>query len=171
MMDSFLRDLGHFYGLWSALESSLDYMIGRLLKIPHVETHILTVGMEFGRKANLLRTLLARSDHPEKDRIRSLLRKIQNEARRNIFTHSIMHSDAESVTFVHRKMDGDYTGTPWRFTGEEFRQHVSDITAYAGDLSDLLGIDEADFQAFGRAASTNTRSSSTTSPHPPSSSA
>lgn len=170
MSDPFLRDLGHFYGLWSALESALDYMIGRLLKIPHLETHILTAGMEFGRKANLLRVLLARSDHPEKDRIRALLTIIQREAKRNIFTHSFLHSDDESVTFVHRKMDGAYTGTEWRFTGPEFRQHVSNVTAYAGDLHGLLGIDEVDFQAFGRAAS-STRNSSTTSPHPPSSSA
>jgi hypothetical protein len=171
MSDSFLRDLGHFYGLWSALESALGYTIGQLLKIPHLETHILTAGMEFGRRANLLRVLLMRSDHPERDRIRMLLSKIQNEARRNIFTHSIMHSDDASVTFVHRKMDGTYTGTEWRFTGPEFRQHVSDITAYAGDLHDLLRIDEADFQAFGRAAASSVRSSPSTSPTPPSSSA
>lgn len=171
MTDQFLRDLGHFYGLWSALESSLDYMIGQLLRIPHAETHILTAGMEFGRKANLLRVLLGRSDHPEKDRIRGLLTIIQNEARRNIFAHSIMHSDEESVTFVYRRMDGTYSGTPWRFTGAEFTQHVLNITAYAGDLSDTLGIDEADFQAFGRAAATSSPRSSTRSPDPPSSSA
>jgi hypothetical protein len=167
---SFTSDVGRFYGMWSSLEACIDYTIGRLLKTSHTDTHILTAGMEFGRKANLLRALLARSDEPEKDRIRALLTKIQNESRRNIFTHSLMLSDSESVTFVHRKMDGTYTGKEVRFTGPEFKQHVDDITAFAMDLSQLLSINPADFQEFGRAAS-SAENKASKSPQPPSSGA
>jgi hypothetical protein len=162
--------VGRFYGMWASLEASIDYSIGRLLKIPHTDTHILTAGMEFGRKANLLRALLTRSDDPDRDKIKSLLTKLQNEARRNIFTHSLMFSDENSVTFVHRRMDGTYTGSEIRFTGPEFEKHVVDITNLARDLGRFLNIDPDDYQAFGRAAS-SASSNDPKSPQPPSSKA
>jgi hypothetical protein len=170
LSDSFLSDLGHFFGLWAALEATIDYMIGSLLKISHEETHILTAGMEFGRKADLLRAFLARSSHKEKDRIGPLLTIIQNEARRNIFTHSMISSNADLVTFTHRKVQGAYSTTEITFTGPEFNRHVCTITRYMMDLHSLLDIDENDFQAFGKAAS-SASTKANRSPHPPSSSA
>jgi hypothetical protein len=134
----FTENLGTFYAMWLALEATLDYQIGRLLKQPHTETHILVAGMEFGRKANLLRILMGRSDNSNKDEIKRLLSKIQNESKRNIFTHSILHSGPDEVTFIHRKVDGSFSATAARFTRNEFYNHVKEITGIANQFGALL---------------------------------
>ena len=72
---------------------------------PPLKTHAIVAGMEFGRKASLFRILLEQTNHPKKEEIKTLLTKIQNEAKRNIFTHSIIYSDNDiSVEFIHRKV-------------------------------------------------------------------
>jgi hypothetical protein len=170
MTSDFLCNLGTFYGFWSSLETTLDYLIGRYLKLPHEETHILTAGMEFGRKANLLRALVMRTSDPNKDKIRDALTKIQNESKRNLFSHSLINSNPHSITFVYRKTDGVYSATETRFTPPEFADHLKKIARLAGEFTKLVKIDEADFQAFGKAA-LSAAQSATTSPHPPSSNA
>jgi hypothetical protein len=150
--NSYVETLGRFYGMWSALEAEVDYLIGRYIQLPHEVTHILTAGMEFARKANLLRTLVMRSTDPDKEKIRDLLSKIQNESKRNLFTHSLITSNTSSITFVYRKADGAYSAKESRFTAEEFRQHVRLVTFLAADFSETAKIDDADFQDFGQAA-------------------
>lgn len=166
--NTFVENLGLFYAMWSSLETTVDYLIGRYIKLPHEETHILTAGMEFGRKANLLRTLVMRSADPEKETIRGLLSKIQNESKRNLFAHSMINSNANSVTFIYRKTGGVYSAKETRFTAEEFRDHVRTIAYLARDFHNAAKIDDADFQLFGKAALSASQSD-TTSPQPPSS--
>jgi hypothetical protein len=164
----FTNNLGTFYGMWLALEATIDYQIGRLLKQPYTETHILTAGMEFGRKANLLRILISRSDHPNKEHIKRLLTKLQQESKRNIFTHSILHSLADEVTFIHRKIDGAFSATGTRFTKGEFESHVKNMVNLANDFGRALDFDHDDFQSF-CAEAHNAMKSDSTSPQPPSS--
>jgi hypothetical protein len=126
--------------------------------------------MEFGRKANLLRVLVGRSEHPNKNEIKRLLTKIQQESKRNIFTHSILHSLPNEVTFIHRKIDGTFSAIATRFTKDEFCAHVKNMIGIANEFGGLLQIDQNDFQAFCEAAH-NAAKSASTSPQPPSSKA
>ncbi len=149
----FTENLGIFYGLWIALEATIEHQIGRLLKIAHIETHILIAGMEFGRKANLFRILIMRENGPNAEKIATLLNKLQNEAKRNIFTHSIVHSVMDQVTFIHRKIDNKFSATTTTFTSDEFENHVRNMVSVANEFGRLLNIDQADFQSFCDAAS------------------
>jgi hypothetical protein len=149
----FSNQLGSFYTVWIVLEMTIEYQIGRLLKLPYEETHIIVAGMEFGRKANLLRILLGRSGNPDAGKITTVLNEIQNTAKRNIFTHSLLHSIMDEVTFIHRKTDAAaFSATKARFTSDEFEAHVLKITKLANELGVLLKIDNADYQAFCEAA-------------------
>jgi hypothetical protein len=168
--DAFLINLGKFYTTWLVLEATIDYTIGRFLKLPHNETHILTAGMEFGRKASLLRVLIDRSDIRNKLEIKQLLRKIQEESKRNIFAHSIIASNPTSVSFFYRKMDGTFSITEHSFTHAEFESHVRKMTSFAHNFSNALNVDMNEFQEFSRAALSASKSASK-SPQPPSSSA
>jgi hypothetical protein len=166
--DAFVTNLGLFYGMWSTVETTVDYLIGRYLNLPHEETHILTAGMEFGRKANLLRTLVMRSRDPNKEKIRDLLSRIQSESKRNLFSHSMINSNVDSVTFVYRKTDGIYSAKETRFAAEQFAEHVRSIARLGSEFSNVVKIDDVDFQSFGQAALSASQSD-TTSPQPPSS--
>jgi hypothetical protein len=78
----FVWFLGAFFGTWATLELVTSYGIGAFLKISDEEAHILTSGMEFGRKATLLRNLAYRSEHPKKAEIIGVIGRIQNESKR-----------------------------------------------------------------------------------------
>jgi hypothetical protein len=153
MTDDFRKNFGIFYSLWLILEATIECAIGRFLDLPHRKTHILMAGMEFGRKASLLRILLDDSDHPDREKIRNLLVKIQNEAKRNIFTHSLLKSEVDNVTFVHRKVqNGKFTVTSTKFSPDEFNKHVVDIIAVSNEFGLLLGINQEEFEAYCQAA-------------------
>jgi hypothetical protein len=96
----FLLALGGFHGAWSSLEVLVSYSIGHALKIPFNETHMLTSGMEFGRKATLLRNLVHRSDRKNKAQIIGLIGRLQNESLRNVFAHGMITSSRDTVTFI-----------------------------------------------------------------------
>jgi hypothetical protein len=167
----FTDNLGTFYGLWLALEATIEYEIGRLLNLPDRQTHIVVAGMEFGRKASLFHILLNESDWRNKDEIGTLLTSIQNEAKRNIFTHSILHSVEDEVTFIHRKVQGHkFSVTETKFTRNQFGTHVRKMIDVANKFGALLDIDQEDFHAFCETAH-NVSKSPSTSPQPPSSKA
>jgi hypothetical protein len=160
-----------FYGLWTALDSTIDYEIGKLLGLPPRTTHTIVAGMEFGRKASLFRILLNQSELPKKTEIDKLLVTIQNEAKRNIFTHSIIHSLADEVTFVHRRVqNGVFSVRLTKFTRAEFESHVREIMRISNKLGALLAIDRDDYETFCDVAY-NASKSDSTSPDPPSSKA
>jgi len=69
---------------------------------------------------------------------------------------------------AHRKTEGDFSATQITFTSSEFEKHVRDMTKIVNEFGVALEIDPADFQRFGEAALSASKSAST-SPHPPSS--
>src|SRR5262249_2400557 len=69
----FVHELGWFFGAWSTFDMVTDFALGRFLNLPHQDTHLLTAGMVWGRKARLLVDLISRSSHPNKQ---SLLRAL-----------------------------------------------------------------------------------------------
>jgi hypothetical protein len=165
---NFVFFLGAFHGAWLSVETLLSYSIGHALKIPFEETHILTSGMEFGRKAALLRNLIYRSDRKNKAQIIGLIGKLQNESLRNVFAHAMITSSRDTVTFIDRARYGDYRATKHVFTLRQFSDHAIEVTKTAKDLQTALGATADEIHQFVMAAF-NTDTKSTKSPVPPSS--
>ncbi len=168
--DNFLHFMGMFHGMWATLELVLCYGLTKFLKLSPEEGHVLTSGMEFGRKITLLRNLVRRSDDANKGKLISLLGKIQNESKRNVFVHSFITSNAERVTFIDRSRGGDYKVTKHEYTLKEFADHLESFGSAAAELEMLLGIDPAELHRFAEAAF-KAETKATKSPVPPSSSA
>ncbi len=168
--DEFLIDFGQFHGSWLTIDMMVSFGIGKFLKIPHESTHILTSGMEFGRKATILRNLAYRSDDPRKKQIVQCLGRLQNDSKRNVFSHAVLTSDVKEVTFIDRTRSGDYVATEHTFTKEQFTDHVAEVMALGVQLEKALALDASEFHAFAMAAlKANTKP--TKSPVPPSSKA
>src|ERR1700722_17381085 len=144
----FVWSLGAFFAQWATLELVTSYGICKFLKISFEDAHILTSGMEFGRKSMLLRNLAYRSDAPEKGQIIRLLAKIQNESKRNVFAHSFIMSGPQTVTFIDRSRGGDYVATKHTFTVREFFDHVAGFTNHAAALEKCLGLDKGELHRF-----------------------
>src|SRR5215212_5702226 len=97
----FYTALGMFHGVWLGLDVAVDYALATFLKIPHDDAHILTAGMEFGRKCRILIDLIKRSDHKKKAALIGSLRKIQ-ASKRDAIAHSYLKADPTSLTFISR---------------------------------------------------------------------
>lgn len=163
----FLLFYGMFHGLWSSLDLLLGWGIHKFLNIDYERTHILTAGMEFGRKCAVLRNLAHRSNDPHRSDIINLIGRVQNESKRNVFAHAILVGNPSSVTFIDRTRGGDYAATEHTFTLKEWCNHVEAVGHIAAELTDALGVSDQEFHDFAMAAlSTNTKS--TKSPTPPS---
>lgn len=163
----FLLALGGFHGAWSSLEVLLSYSIGHTLNIPVNETHMLTSGMEFGRKATLLRNLIHRGDRKNKAQIIGLIGRLQNESLRNVFAHGMITSSRDTVTFIDRSRHGDYRTTKHVFTLKQFIDHVVEVGEIAANLQVALGVPQQEIHDFVMAA-LNDDTKSTKSPVPPS---
>ena len=148
----FTQLLGTFYAVWSSAELCVSWAIGNFLRITLEETHVLTAGMEFGRKAMLLRALVKRSDHKHKDLILGALNKVQNDSKRNAFAHSFISSTLTTVTFVERYGGGEYKATAHTFTLPEFEAHVKALIQHSAALSTALDFQPVESQKFGDAA-------------------
>ena len=168
--DRFLHFFGMFHGMWASMELMLCYGITKFLNIPAQEGHVLTSGMEFGRKITLLRNLVYRSNDPNKRKIMALLGKIQNESKRNVFAHSFITSDATSLTFIERSRGGDYKVIRHQYTLREFVGHVDNFVSAAAELEKLVGVTPTELHRFADAAF-SAEISATKSPVPPSSNA
>ena len=168
--DEFIWHYGAFHASWISGEALLCYMIGSLLKISHTETHIITAGMEFGRKAAIARNLAYLSKHPKKKEVIGLIGRLQNESKRNVFAHGLMVNNNETVTFLDRSRGGDYDVTAYSFSLKEFVLHVQSVAKIGADLHRAFGADEADLEAFHQAA-LSIANKSATSPTRPSSKA
>lgn len=148
----FHSSLGRFYQVWCAVEFSVDLAIGMFLKIPDEQTHRLTAAMEFGRKAVFLRSLIANSDHKQKDNLVIALNALQNESMRNVFAHSFIMSSPKDVSFVERSPHGKFQVHVHPFTPAKFKEHVARFVRHAQDFENALGIERDVFERFGQAA-------------------
>src|SRR4051794_13622251 len=98
--DTFRWALGTFHVLWSTIELTVALGIGKFLRTTHEQTHILTAGMEFGRKATLLRNLAYRGSKPNRKQIVKIIGSLQNDAKRNVLAHGFMVATQTTVRFV-----------------------------------------------------------------------
>ncbi|HEU4550448.1 MAG TPA: hypothetical protein VFS01_12185 [Rhizomicrobium sp.] len=144
----FLYFFGMFHAAWASVDSAIDMLIGKHLKIEPVETHILTSGMMFGAKARLLRELVRRGTSPNKPKIIAALNNLQNKGKRNQFAHSYIGASATEVCFLERLSGGDFAVKEHTFTLETFKAHVKSFTDSGKDLWNYSGLTAEDQAAF-----------------------
>jgi hypothetical protein len=160
----FLRLLGMFHGAWTSVDQAVDYAIGHFLKIPHEQTHLLTSGMMmFGRKAQLLAGLIARSDHPQKADLLAALNHFRGEVKRDWLVHAYVQSTPTRVTFIHRNTSGEYKVKKLSFSLPEFHKHLVEMTQAGEKFQIAIGLTPealADFVA----AAERAENKATTSP-------
>jgi hypothetical protein len=130
----------------------LDCAIGKFLRLGPYETHLLTAGMEHGRKVMLLRGLISRSDHTKKTELVRALNVIQNKSLRNVFAHSYIASDDKKITFVERSRGGPYWAMEHDFSLKEFKDHVQEFLQASRDFEMALDLAPFELHAFQHAA-------------------
>jgi len=135
----FNATLGFFYGAWAVSDALMDCAIGRTLRLTHAETHIVTAGMPFGRKIALLRSLVNRGNHKNKQKIIQSINTIQNESLRNIFAHSYLASDEKTVSFIERSHSADYWAKETHFYHETVWQTRCEICSGNEGFGRCLG--------------------------------
>ncbi len=148
----FYGHFGWFYASWTAMELNVDFAICKCLKITPEQTHALVAGLEFGRKAALLRSLLPSSDYKNPEQLKGYLTRIAKESLRNVFTHSFIASDEHSIQFIHRTSQGQYSSTGYKFTADNFCKHVKDFVQLAYDFEKALDIPPGERAGFAVAA-------------------
>lgn len=115
----------------------------------------------------VLTGIIKHSDYPKKSEIIGVLNKIQNESKRNIFSHSyVIENDNGQIQFLEKTQGGRYQAQIHTFTEDEFDAHVRAFIKNAKQLVPLLQLDESKIAAFALAALSATQSE-TTSPQPP----
>jgi len=167
MQQSFLANYGLFHSVFGSLDVAVDLGIGKFLRLTAHETHLLTTGVDFGRRLQLLIGLAEHHNHPNKKAIISALKKIQDEAKRNAFAHSFLSSDETTVTFIYRHRERPLEAKRYKFTGPEFQKHVYAFIEAAQAYQTALGVTGEEYRDFADAV-IKEANSETTSPVPPS---
>ena len=144
-----LMDL--FWGAWATFEMTLDFAIGKFLNTSHEQTHLITAGMMFGRRARLLADLVERSDHPRKAQISGAFDRLCGMSKRDIFAHFCRPPNQEEAHFLERSADGRFTIKSPRFTHAEFMDQLCAFAVAGADFHSALGVTDADIQSFGAA--------------------
>ena len=147
----FHRLMGMYHSAWATADMTLDFAIGKFLKLPAKDTQILTSGMLYGVKIRILYELVKRSDYNSKDAIKKALNELRNEAKRNVITHSYMISDQNTVTFIERTSSSDYKVRTYTFTLDEWKSHVTSALNSGADLWRALGEPQKELEEFAKA--------------------
>lgn len=116
--------MGIFNACWSAMDLSTDLVICKFLGVTYLQAHLITSGMMFGRKARLLADLVGRSSHPDRDKILGTFNKIRSEAHRDVFAHSYVLADSQSIIFIDRPGGGEARAKQYTYSLDEFIAHV-----------------------------------------------
>jgi hypothetical protein len=144
--------LGRFYATWSRVEIVLDCAIWKVLGTTPEQAHAVVAGMEFGRKSAVLRSLLATSKFENVDELKGILTRITKTSLRNTFSHSFLASDENSVSFIHRTSQGQYTVKGYTFTADQFDTHVHEFVQLARDFERALSLSDREVAEFAAAA-------------------
>jgi hypothetical protein len=97
----FYTALGLFHAVWGHIELVIECAIWRASGTETAQqAHERSARMKFSDKLKKLRTLMDDGKLKHGEKLKDLLRQIEEESRRNVFAHSILASDENSVTFV-----------------------------------------------------------------------
>jgi hypothetical protein len=138
--------------MWNVVDLTVDFAIHKFLKVAPLETHILTSGLMFGKKSRLLREIVKKSNHPQKNKILETFTSLTAVAKREALIHSYIDTDIDRVTFVEKMQGGDYKTKKHSFTLAQFRAHVEEFQKRALKFHDTLDYDEEEFRAFAETA-------------------
>lgn len=144
--------LGCFHVTWALTDLTTDYAIWKFLGGTPLETHIITSGMMFGRKAKLLADLIANSNHPKKSEILGAFNKVRDHNKRNIIAHSYYLFDEKNVCFVERSNSGPYNAKEHTFPMDEFEDHVAKMGDYGQAFHSAIGASRELLTEFAHAA-------------------
>ena len=159
--------VGLFQGAWASLDLLTDYAIWKFLKVTPEQAHLITSGMMFGRKARLLADLIGRSDHPNKAEILGAFNEVRGTMnKRDIFAHSYVWSDQNLVKFIDRQAGGEYKAKEHSFTLKQFQNYVLEFSRSAARFYLSVGATRDEIDAFGDAALSLNRRSTTSHGEP-----
>jgi hypothetical protein len=164
----YLQAMGFFQTSWSGVELSTDFAIYKFLRVTAEQSHLITSGMMFGRKARLLADLIKRSGHPNKQKILNAFNKVRGGNMRDVFAHGYISANKDTVVFLERSAGGDFKSKPHVFTIKEFLLHVGRFVRDGEAFAHSLEIDPAELRKFTDAAM-NLENKSATSPDKPTS--
>jgi hypothetical protein len=148
----FAHLLGNFHLIWSGIDQIVDYAICEFLKITPEQSHLLTSGLLFGRKAQLLAAFISRSDHSRKKEMLTALNTLRGEAKRDVVVHSYLDSTPTTVTFLHRSAGGEYAVKKHTYSLTEFRSHVLKVGDAARKLQEAVGVTQSQLTEFEESA-------------------
>ena len=160
--DDYTQLMGTFQSMWGSVEIVTDYAICKFLKVTPEQAHLITSGIMFGRKAQLLANLIGTSDDPKKSQILGALNKVRGMSKRDIFAHSYVRSDKTTVTFLDRSTGGEFKAKEHTFTLAEFRTYVTEFESAGEAFRIAVGaVSRPELDAFAKAALSLSRKSKT----------
>lgn len=154
---AYLQVMGWFHVAWAGIELSTDYAIYKFLGVSAEQSHLITSGLMFGRKARLLADLIARSDHPEKQRILKAFNEVRGGNLRDVFAHSYMMSDETTATYIERPGGGEFRARKHIFTFAKIRDHVLKVMRDGDAFFQVLKVEPKELEKFMDAALTLSR--------------
>jgi hypothetical protein len=83
------------------------------------------------------------------DRVRELLRRIDQDSLRNVFAHAILVSDQHKVAFIHRKVEQEYRPIVHVGTPDDFITHVHEFTQLSLAFEQAAGLSDKEVRSFG----------------------
>lgn len=144
--------MGLYQGNWAALELTTDYAIYQFLDVTAEQAHLITSGMMFGRKGRLLADLIGTSKHPKKAVLLGAFNKIRGVSKRDLFAHSYLRSDKNTVTFLERLSGGSFKAKEVTFTLDEFKVHALEFATACQNFYEALEVEYPKIDAFARSA-------------------
>lgn len=150
--------MGLFQSSWAAIEVNTDFAIGRLLGVTYYQTHLITSGVMFGRRARLFVDLLKDSDWPKQSKLLAAFNIIRGSSLRDVFAHAYIASDGNTVTFIERPGGQEFRVKEHEFTLGGFIDHVNKVVKAGVSFHNELKIQQSELNAFANAAFKPSRS-------------
>ena len=117
----------------------------------------MTAGLDFNRKARLLRGIIKSSGHKNSAELLGFLNQIQNESKRNVFAHSYWFATPTDITFLERTRYGELKASQHTYTLTKFREHVLKVEAASSGFERVLDVKRSEMTAFFNALGVNVR--------------
>jgi hypothetical protein len=139
--------LGHFVMAWSLVESTIEVAIAKQLRLFPLDSSILTAGLMFQGRANILLSLLNRSSARNTDAI-SIVKKMQNLGDRNDIMHSVIGGAKSVIWFNRRRTQEVFSSKIEKYDINRLLDAALRCSDLATELMTALGIKKEDYTSF-----------------------
>jgi len=139
--------LGHFVMAWSLVESTLEVAIAKQLRLWPLDGSIVTAGLMFQGRANLLLSLLNRSPSRNRDAI-ATVKAMQGIQDRNDILHSVLGGSTEFIWFNRRRIQQEFTSKIEVYDQKRLLEAARRCSDLSTELMNALGISKADYESF-----------------------